>query len=116
MILFLTPGASSQASVEKRSTQPINVKVTGETNTLKKLIAILVALSVVTVLTAASCGGSGGGGGTGAGGPGARPRGRAPESTWARQPSFNRLSRLARAAASTSSMMFQSYTLLAMAP
>ena len=62
MILSLTPGASSQTSVEKRSTQPINVKVTGETNTLKKLIAILVALSVVTVLTAASCGGSGGGG------------------------------------------------------
>ena len=29
---------------------------------MKKLIAILVALSVVTVLTAASCGGSGGGG------------------------------------------------------
>jgi len=67
VILSLTPGASSQTSVEKRSTQPINVKVTGETNTLKKLIAILVALSVVTVLTAASCGGSGGGGGTGAG-------------------------------------------------
>ncbi len=34
---------------------------------MKKLIAILVALSVVTVLTAASCGGSGGSGGTGAG-------------------------------------------------
>jgi plastocyanin len=67
VILSLTPGASSQTSVEKRSTQPINVKVTGETNTLKKLIAILVALSVVTVLTAASCGGSGGSGGTGAG-------------------------------------------------
>ena len=67
MILSLTPGASSQTSVEKRSTQPINVKVTGETNTLKKLIAILVTLSVVTVLTAASCGGSGGSGGTGAG-------------------------------------------------
>ena len=33
---------------------------------MKKLIAILVALSVVTVLTAASCGGSGGSGGTGA--------------------------------------------------
>jgi len=62
VILFLTPGASSQASVEKRSTQPINIKVTGETNTMKKLIAIFVALSVVTVLTAASCGGSGGGG------------------------------------------------------
>ena len=33
---------------------------------MKKLIAILVALSVVTILTAASCGGSGGSGGTGA--------------------------------------------------
>jgi hypothetical protein len=64
VILSLTPGASSQASVEKRSTQPINIKVTGETNIMKKLIAILVALGVVTVLTAASCGGSGGSGGT----------------------------------------------------
>jgi len=34
----------------------------GETNTMKKLIAVLVALSVVIVLTAASCGGSGGSG------------------------------------------------------
>ena len=33
---------------------------------MKKLIAILVALSLVTVLTAASCGGSGDSGGTGA--------------------------------------------------
>src|SRR6266704_6082506 len=41
------------------------MKVTGETNTLKKLIAILVALGLFTVLTAASCGGSGGGGDTG---------------------------------------------------
>ncbi len=32
---------------------------------MKKLIAIVVALSVVTVLTAASCGGSGGSGGSG---------------------------------------------------
>ena len=32
---------------------------------MKKLIAILVALSLVTVLTAASCGGSGGSAGTG---------------------------------------------------
>lgn len=39
------------------------MKVTGETNTLKKLIAILVALGLFTVLTAASCGGSGGSGG-----------------------------------------------------
>jgi plastocyanin len=38
------------------------MKVIGETNTMKKLIAVLVALSVVTVLTAASCGGSGGSG------------------------------------------------------
>src|SRR6266581_4779769 len=65
MILSLTPGASSQVSVEKRSTQPISVKVTGETNTMKKLIVILVALGLFTVLAAASCGGSGGGGGTG---------------------------------------------------
>ena len=35
---------------------------------MKKLIAILVALSVVTVLTAASCGGSGSSGGTGGSG------------------------------------------------
>ena len=41
------------------------MKVTGETNTLKKLIAILVALGLFTVLTAASCGGSGGSGGPG---------------------------------------------------
>jgi plastocyanin len=39
------------------------MKITGETNTLKKLIAILVALGLFTVLTAASCGGSGGSGG-----------------------------------------------------
>jgi plastocyanin len=32
--------------------------VIGETNTMKKLIAVLVTLSVVIVLTAASCGGS----------------------------------------------------------
>jgi len=32
---------------------------------MKKIIAILVALSLFTVLTAASCGGSGGGAGTG---------------------------------------------------
>ena len=38
------------------------MKITGETNTLKKLIAILVALGLFTVLTAASCGGSGGSG------------------------------------------------------
>jgi plastocyanin len=38
------------------------MKVTGGTNTLKKLIAILVGLGLFTVLTAASCGGSGGGG------------------------------------------------------
>jgi plastocyanin len=57
-----TSGASSQASVEKRSTHPINIKVIGETNTMKKLIAIFVALSVVTILTAASCAGSAGGG------------------------------------------------------
>ena len=41
------------------------MKITGETNTLKKLIAILVALGLFTVLTAASCGGSGGTGGSG---------------------------------------------------
>jgi plastocyanin len=41
----------------------INIKVTGDTNTMKKLIVIFVALSAVIVLTAASCGGSGGSGG-----------------------------------------------------
>jgi len=39
-------------------------KEIGETNTMKKLIAILVALSLFTVLTAASCGGSGGSAGS----------------------------------------------------
>ena len=63
----MSPGASTQASVEKRSTQPISVKAIGETNIMKKLIAIFVALSVVTVLTAASCAGSGNSGGGDAG-------------------------------------------------
>src|SRR5947209_17468719 len=67
-MLSLTPGASSLVPVETRSTQPISVKVTGETTTMKKLIAIFVALSLFTVLTAASCGGSAGGAGTGGSG------------------------------------------------
>jgi plastocyanin len=46
----------------------INIKVTGDTNTMKKLIVIFVALSAVIVLTAASCGGTSGNGDTGGNG------------------------------------------------
>src|SRR5215467_5044797 len=58
--IFLIKVASSRVFVAERSSQPFSMKVLGETNTMKKLMAALVALSVVIVLTAASCGGSGG--------------------------------------------------------
>src|SRR5579863_4835263 len=60
-------GTLRHSILQMKAARPISIKVTGETHTMKKFIAIFVALSLFTILTAASCSGTGGGGSTGTG-------------------------------------------------
>jgi plastocyanin len=65
-LVILSPFSRSFLTSFRRKV--INIKVTGDTNTMKKIIVIFVVLSAIIVLTAASCGGSSGSGGTGGSG------------------------------------------------